>query len=183
MGAHLVRAVRDRMWSTGRARRDLAVVVCPPVVEHTWRREAITAGINVLTISHGLLSRGGGEVPRAEGDAVRGSQILAVDESHNFLNRGLEPHPAAARQPTRSRAAVHSHPDQPGPFGSAAVGRAARRGDFEDETLDVLRRLERRRGTDRVLSAAEVDLFPKGDPTVHGTANQDALERARRPGA
>ena len=57
MGAHLVRAVRDRMWSTGRARRDLAVVVCPPAFERTWQHEANVSGVNLKTVSHGLLSR------------------------------------------------------------------------------------------------------------------------------
>jgi len=33
MGAHLARAVRDRLWSTSRVRRDLTVLVCPPAVE------------------------------------------------------------------------------------------------------------------------------------------------------
>jgi Helicase conserved C-terminal domain/SNF2-related domain len=159
MGAHLVRAVRDRMWSTGRARRDLAVVVCPPAVEQTWRREAITAGVNIQTISHGLLSRGGGEVPRVEQDAVRGSQILAVDESHNFLNRDSN----------RTRQLRDSQPDHVLLFTATPINRGPSdllqlvgllgADNFEDETLDVLRRLDRRRGNDQVLSAAEVDLL------------------------
>lgn len=47
MGAHLVRAVRDRLWSTGRVRRDLTVLVCPPAVEDTWYREAVSCGLTI----------------------------------------------------------------------------------------------------------------------------------------
>ncbi|MGI8685332.1 MAG: hypothetical protein ACR2MO_09635 [Acidimicrobiales bacterium] len=87
MGAHLVRAMRDRLWSTGRARRDLAVVVCPPSVERIWRRETNVSGVNIQTVSHGMLSRASASGPRTEEDAVNRAQILAVDESHNFLVR------------------------------------------------------------------------------------------------
>ena len=84
MGAHLTRAVRDRLWNTGRVRRDyLTVLVCPPAVEEQWRREAVSCGLTLQTVSHGLLSRKsihGRRVPQE--DEVASAQILAIDEAH-----------------------------------------------------------------------------------------------------
>ena len=34
----------DRLWSTGRVRRDLTVLVCPPAVEDTWYAKRCRAG-------------------------------------------------------------------------------------------------------------------------------------------
>ena len=45
MGAHLVRAIRDRLWSTGRVRQDITALVCPPAVLDTWRVEGVNSGV------------------------------------------------------------------------------------------------------------------------------------------
>jgi len=156
MGAHLVRAVRDRLWSTGRARRDLAVVVCPPAVERTWRHEANVCGLNLQTVSHGLLSRSGSLGPRTEEDAVNRAQILAVDESHNFLNRDAR----RTRQVRESRAdhvlLFTATPINRGPADLLALVGFLGADNFDDDTLDVLRRLDRRRTGHQVLSPGEV---------------------------
>ncbi|MFP5255363.1 MAG: SNF2-related protein [Acidimicrobiia bacterium] len=86
MGAHLTRAVRDRLWATGRVRRDLTVLVCPPAVQDTWRAEASRCGLNLSTISHGRLSRSGTSASILDSEEVQRAQLLAVDEAHNFLN-------------------------------------------------------------------------------------------------
>jgi hypothetical protein len=155
MGAHLVRAVRDRMWSTGRARGDVAVVVCPPAVESTWKREAQTARVNITTVSHGLLSREASL--HAERDAVAGAQILAVDESHNFLNRDSN----------RTRQLRGARADHVLLFTATPINRGAAdllqlvsllgADNFDDSTLEVLMRLDRRRVGTEVLSATELD--------------------------
>jgi hypothetical protein len=157
MGAHLARAVRDRLWSTGRVRRDLTVLVCPPAVEDTWYREAVSCGLTINTVSHGLLSRSAAGGPRAEEEAVRQAQILAVDESHNFLSRGTN----------RTRQVRDSLADHVLLFTATPINRGAAdllqlvgllgADNFDDETLAVLERLNRRRGTDAALSAAEQD--------------------------
>ena len=159
MGAHLVRAARDRLWSTGRARRDLAVVVCPPSVEHTWEREANKCGVNIRTVSHGLLSRASEFGPRSEEEAVGQAQILAVDEAHNFLN------PAARRtRQVRESGADHvllftATPINRGPADLLQLVGFLGADNFEDESLEVLRRLDRRRRTagDHTLSPAEAE--------------------------
>ena len=86
MGAHLVRAARDRLWRTGRARRDLTVLVGPPAVIGTWKSEAIQLGLMLEPVSHGILSRAASDLKSDEGRLVRSAQILAVDEAHNFLS-------------------------------------------------------------------------------------------------
>ena len=160
MGAHLVRAVRDRLWSTGRVRRDLTVLVCPPAVEDTWYREAVSCGLTMNTVSHGLLSRSaGGDVPRVEQEAVRDAQILAVDESHNFLGRGTN----------RTRQVRDSRADHVLLFTATPINRGASdllqlvgllgADNFDDDTLTVLDRLERRRGSSAVLSGDEQALL------------------------
>lgn len=157
MGAQLVRAVRDRLWSTGRARRDLTVLVCPPSVEPTWQREAISCGLSLATVSHGLLSRASAFGPRPEELAVRRAQILAVDEAHNFLNR----------EAIRTRHVRDSQADHVALFTATPINRGA--GDllqlvgllgadnFDDATLRVLDRLERRRAGEDWLTPDDVD--------------------------
>ena len=86
MGAHLLRALVDRIWSSGRGRRDLSVLVSPPPVVPTWIQEATNCGLSLQTHSHGLLSHATSQSHAQTTQAVRRAQILAVDEAHNFLN-------------------------------------------------------------------------------------------------
>jgi superfamily II DNA or RNA helicase len=155
MGAHLVRAARDRLWSTGRVRRDLTVVVCPPAVQPTWDREAVACGLPLRTTSHGLLSRPGDS--GSEHEAVARSQILAVDEAHNFLNRTAN----------RTRELRNSRADHVLLFTATPINRGAAdllalvallgADNFADTTLEALARLERRRTHDAVLAPDEAD--------------------------
>lgn len=86
MGAHLLRSVVDRIWSSGRIRKGRPVMICPPSVENTWEREATLCGVSLDVRSHGLLSRPKGGSYLDVREALRRAQILAVDEAHNFLN-------------------------------------------------------------------------------------------------
>lgn len=157
MGAHLVRAVRDRIWSTGRVRHDLTVLVCPPAVEHTWFREAVSCGVSINTVSHGLLSRQSEDGPRTQELAVRNAQILAVDESHNFLS------PTA----NRTRQVRESHAEHVLLFTATPINRGSAdllqligllgADNFEDETLDVLEKLERRPSQSIEMSSEQQD--------------------------
>ncbi|WP_136610073.1 SNF2-related protein [Sinomonas albida] len=155
MGAHLVRAVRDRLWNTGRVRRDLTVLVCPPSVEQTWYREAVSCGVSINTVSHGLLSRQSGDGPRAQELAVRDAQILAVDECHNFLS----PDANRTRQ-VRDSLAEHvvlctATPINRGPSDLLQLVGLLGPDNFEDETLEILEQLERRRGQNVELSSQQ----------------------------
>jgi superfamily II DNA or RNA helicase len=156
MGAHLVRATRDRLWSTGRVRRDLTVLVGPPAVVDVWEREALEIGLGISKVSHGLLSRSGHDGHQREELAVRGAQILAVDEAHNFLNNSS----------TRTQKVRESLADNVLLFTATPISRGASDllnlvgllgpDNFDDATLEILKRLERRRGLSNLLSIDEV---------------------------
>lgn len=155
MGAHLVRSIRDRLWSTGRVRRDLTVLVCPPAVEEIWRAESIATGLSIDTVSHGLLSRAAKHGTRLEADVVQRAQVLAVDEAHNFLNRDSN----------RTQQVRESRADHVALFTATPINRGAPdllqlvgllgADNFDDATLEILQRLERRRGDD-LLSPDEL---------------------------
>ncbi|MEJ1179591.1 MULTISPECIES: SNF2-related protein [unclassified Pseudarthrobacter] len=159
MGAHLVRAVRDRLWSTGRVRRDLTVLVCPPSVENTWYREAVSCGVSINTVSHGLLSRQSEDGPRAQELAVKNAQILAVDEGHNFLSQGSN----------RTRQVRESLAEHVLLFTATPINRGSAdllqlvgllgADNFEDDTLDVLEKLERRRSQSIEISSEQQELL------------------------
>ncbi len=87
MGAHLLRAIMDRIWSTGRTRKDITALVCPPgAVEDSWKREAISCGLPLVALSHGVLSHQGSDRHEDVMQSIRRAQSLAIDEAHNFLN-------------------------------------------------------------------------------------------------
>lgn len=86
MGAHLLRAIADRSWRSGRARGTYTVMVGPPAVQRAWEHEASLASAGIKFRSHGQLSRKSSEDHDTRIDDVRRAQVLAVDEAHNFLN-------------------------------------------------------------------------------------------------
>jgi len=86
MGAYLVRAAVDRIWSTGRVRKGRPFLICPPAVMDVWDRESRSCQLPLDVASQGGLSRNSTERGEDLADAVRRAQILAVDEAHNFLN-------------------------------------------------------------------------------------------------
>jgi len=157
MGAHLTRAVRDRLWSTGRVRGDLTVLVCPPAVESQWLRESAACGLTVRTVSQGLLSRSSSGT-RVHEEAVGSAQILAVDEAHNFLSRTSN----------RTRHVREASADHVLLFTATPINRGAEdllslvdllgADNFEDETLDLLDQLGRQR-QDTVLTPGQQDLL------------------------
>jgi hypothetical protein len=157
MGAQLVKAVRDRLWATGRVRRDLTVLVCPPGVENTWRNEAVACGLSINTISHGKLSRVRGGEPQREQREVQRAQLIAVDEAHNFLNQGSN----------RTRFLRENYADHVMLFTATPISRGpsdlldlvALLGpdNFEDSTLLILDQLRYRRGASSALVPTQVD--------------------------
>jgi hypothetical protein len=152
MGAHLTRAVRDRLYQTGRVRKDLAVLVAPPGVARTWTDEARRCGLALDVISSGRLSTADGA---SEDDAVRDAQILALDESHNFLNKATK----------RTRKVTGNAADHVLLFTATPISRGAADllslvqllgpDNFDDTTIDTLLDLERHRSAQ--LSKAQLD--------------------------
>ena len=162
MGAHLVRAARDRLWRTGRVRQDVTVLVGPPAIIDTWEREALGIGVSITPVSHGRLSQVTRTGEAREELAVRGAQILAVDEAHNFLNA----------QSNRTQQVRLNLADNVMLFTATPISRGASDlldligllgpDNFEDETLEILNRLERRRGSVGVLSPDDIRVIRRG---------------------
>lgn len=146
MGAHLLRALRDRIWSAGRTRSDLSMLVCPPSVEDAWRREAANCGLPLTIGSHGVLSRRDAEGYENTAGAVRRAQTLALDEAHNFLNLGSR----------RTQEVLSNIADNVVLFTATPINRGASdllslvdmlgADNMEQEALDVLESLSRRKG-------------------------------------
>lgn len=144
-GSALTSAVRDRLWSTGRARRDLTVLVASPApaVRDAWTRESVACGLNLVIASHGMLSHTSVDGPGHEEQAVARAQSLAVDEAHNFLN------PSSARtQRLRSSRADHvllftATPINRGREDLLSLVNLLGADNFTDESLTVLDQLSR----------------------------------------
>lgn len=161
MGAHLIRALVDRLWSKGRARRqarrDISVLVCPPSVEPTWQREATNCGLPLQIRSHGILSRRDSEGNEETVSAVRRAQILSIDEAHNFLNLASN----------RTQEILANMADSVVLFTATPINRNASdllalvdmlgADNMEEETLKVLEGLARRKSNgDQALAPHEV---------------------------
>jgi len=91
LAAHLMRALRDRMLATGRARAEGMrpvdpVVVAPPATIERWQDELVDCGLHLEPHSHGRLSLEETLGESRLGKALRRAQVVAVDEAHNFLN-------------------------------------------------------------------------------------------------
>lgn len=159
LGAHLIRAVVDRIWRHGRARKAPAVVVAPPAVKENWQQAAREAGVPLDVQSHGQLSYTASHTHNSVVDAVRRAQVLAVDEAHNFLNPSSQ----------RTRAILGNMADHAILFTATPINRSAvdllRLADMlgadnlADSTLDAFAALLRRRKLDRTLSASEMSVL------------------------
>ncbi|PQJ36799.1 hypothetical protein BSZ35_00140 [Salinibacter sp. 10B] len=100
VGTHLLYGLLNRLWSKGQGHRTNSTVVCPPNVTGEWSEEIQKSSANsVEAISHGKLSQGNQkeEIHRQ----VRQSNVLFLDEAHNYLSTGTE----------RSKAVEESAPD------------------------------------------------------------------------
>lgn len=89
LGLHLILALINRLYRTGRGHRTNALVVCPPLVRENWQSESASAhrqSFAIRTMSHGILSsRGAGRQKVLA--KLRAANILVLDEAHNYLNR------------------------------------------------------------------------------------------------
>lgn len=141
MGAHLLRALQDRYWRMGRGRKRFPVLICPPAVGPLWAGELAEAPESVRVISHGSLSRKKSHRAEEVEAALRNTQLLAVDEAHNFLNR----------MSNRSRKLYGNVADNVVLFTATPINRGARdllsivellgADNFDDEVLDVVARV------------------------------------------
>ena len=87
MAAHLMRSIADHIAKTGRGRRDLHTLLGPPGVREAWKQEFRACGLNVTSYSSGALSQKNAREHEGTKAAIRRSQMLTIDEAHNYFNR------------------------------------------------------------------------------------------------
>lgn len=144
MGAHLLRAVHDRNWSSARSHKGSMLLVCPPLVAPSWERERANCGFSMEVASHGLLSH----LDKKQADTalvvqLASAQTLAVDEAHNFLNT----------MSNRTQRLLNNLSDQTLLFTATPINRSAidllrlinilGADNFDDDVLSIFERLNR----------------------------------------
>jgi len=144
MGAHLLRAVHDRNWSSARSHKGSMLLVCPPLVAPSWERERANCGFSMEVASHGLLSH----LDKKQADTalavqLASAQTLAVDEAHNFLNT----------MSNRTQRLLNNLSDQTLLFTATPINRSAidllrlidilGADNFDDDVLIIFERLNR----------------------------------------
>jgi superfamily II DNA or RNA helicase len=155
MGVHLVKRIMNRLWRTGRARTDLAVLMAPPSVLPNWDRDAVGCGLALEKFSQGHLSRPPTEATETLRAAVRRAQLLVIDEAHNFLRRSNR------TRALYSNIADHvllftATPINRGPEDLLAIVDLLGADNLDDETLKAVDKLwQRRRYIDEKRHAPE----------------------------
>jgi len=91
-GAWLLRAAFDRQVRAGQGRRVQPVVVAPPPIVRAWRDGLNECGLRWEVDSHGPLSNTSSEAHERLVRAIAETELLAVDEAHNFLNSSHRTH-------------------------------------------------------------------------------------------
>lgn len=90
MGAHLISATMHRIWSSGRMRQDVPMIICPGSVQENWHRATLETGRSVQVFSDGSLSNSSAASFETLSQALRRAQVLAIDESHRFSHRASQ---------------------------------------------------------------------------------------------
>lgn len=147
MGAHLLRALQDHNWRTGRSRTRFPVVVCPPAVGPLWARELAQAAEPVNVYSHGTLSRRTSHRRDEVEEALRRTQLLTVDEAHNFLNRVSQRSRVLYGNVADNVILLTATPINRGVRDLLAIVELLGADNFADDVLKVVGRLARHRRT------------------------------------
>lgn len=155
MGSHLIKRVMTRLARTGRGRSELAVLMAPPAVLPDWERHAAECGAMLHGYSQGHLSHHGSVSGENLQKYLRRTQVLAIDEAHNFLRR--------SKRTTALFSNIADHvllftatPVNRGPRDMLAMIDLLGADNLEEETLEVLKRLwSRRANLSESMSAEE----------------------------
>ncbi|MFU8861631.1 MAG: SNF2-related protein [Cyclonatronaceae bacterium] len=89
LGAHILEALINRLYSRQVQHRSQYQIISPPLVRDTWLRELESMNNNTATIpvSHGALSNPDNLKSAAVISNIRKANILIIDEAHNYLNK------------------------------------------------------------------------------------------------
>ena len=162
MGAQLIKAVVNRIWRTGRMRRDIPILTCPPSVQENWERETIACGHHCLIYSHGLLSLQNSSKSEDMIRAIRRAQVLAVDEAHNFLNRYSRRTRALFSNMADYVLLFTATPINRGPYDLLAIIDLLGADNFDDQVLQVIEHIWRRQGDpNETMSRGEREILQR----------------------
>lgn len=157
MGAHLLRRLQERNWRTGRSPSRYPMLICPPSVEHRWQAELVDAGHDAHVRSHGLLSRRKGRYSRVLERSLEQTQLLTVDEAHNFLNRGSARSKLLYGNGADHTILLTATPINRGASDLLSIVDLLGADNFDDGVLEIVSRLGRRGGQAGGVTASERD--------------------------
>lgn len=174
MGAHLLRALHDRLWSSGQGRGRMTVALVPPSVQTAWNLEAMRCNLTLKSDSHGHMSRSDSETARMLAESVQRTQVLAIDEAHRFLNI----------QSQRTQAALNNMADHVIAFTATPINRHIAdleslinllgADNLDDDTLAIFESAAKKsRSSPHRLSSEEID-------TLRGALSQFVIRRTKR---
>lgn len=86
MGAWLLRAAYDRQVRGGNGRRNNPLLVSPPPIVESWKKQLAESGLACTVESHGPLSNVAAAAHERLTTIIGETELLAVDEAHNFVN-------------------------------------------------------------------------------------------------
>ena len=140
MGANLIKSVINQIWATGRKRKGSPVLICPPAVQDGWDEEFGNCDFNLKTYSSGALVKRANKNEELI-EAIRRSQVLALDEAHNFLNRTSQRTQAVFKNMADYVILFTATPINRGSQDLLAIIELLGADNFDDELLEILKRL------------------------------------------
>lgn len=146
MAAYLMRSIAEHIAKTGRRRRDLHTLICPPGVREAWKQEIRDCGLNVTPYSSGALSQKNAREHEGTKSAIRRSQMLTIDEAHNFFNRTSQRTQAIFESVADYILLLTATPINRGAYDLLAVVDLLGADNLDENVIDVLKPLWRRRG-------------------------------------
>lgn len=149
-GAYLIRSIVRKMWSTGRIKKEIPVLLCPPNVERSWQNESQRCGQSTHICSHGLLSQTKGDKREDVLRLIRRAQVLAVDEAHRFLNLNSNRTKQLFNNIADHVLLFTATPINRGPRDLIAIVNLLGADNFDDDLLETLSQIKRRRGEEHL---------------------------------
>lgn len=83
IGSYLIRILYDRFNRRGMGHVTNYAMITPPTVMEQWNNEVFKIGTLAQVLSQGKLSKGNKDIT----EQIRRSNIMLIDEAHNYLNR------------------------------------------------------------------------------------------------
>jgi superfamily II DNA/RNA helicase len=161
MGANLIKAVMNRIWSRGlRRRQDPSVLICPGSMVDEWEKVSADAGWALKISSDGVLSNKQSAKHDATEIFLRRAQVLAVDEAHRYHSKT-----SGRTKQLYQNLADHvllftATPVNRGPSDLLRLIDILGADNFDEDVLDIFERLGRSRDqSHEMLSAGDIQVL------------------------